>query len=36
MAYHEFNMDNHWLPFTPNRQFKKEPRVFTAYPGGSE
>ena len=33
MAYHDFNMDNHWLPFTPNRSFKKDPRVFVAADG---
>jgi adenosylmethionine-8-amino-7-oxononanoate aminotransferase len=26
-------MDNHWLPFTPNRHFKKDPRVFVAADG---
>ena len=25
-----FNMDHHWLPFTPNRHFRQEPRVFVA------
>ncbi len=33
MAYQDFNMDNHWLPFTPNRSFKKDPRVFVAADG---
>jgi beta-alanine--pyruvate transaminase len=33
MAYNDFRMDNHWLPFTPNRQFRKEPRVFVAADG---
>ena len=33
MAYTEFNMDNQWLPFTPNRGFKKDPRVFVAADG---
>jgi beta-alanine--pyruvate transaminase len=33
MAYHDFNMDNHWLPFTPNRHFRKDPRVFVAADG---
>ncbi len=33
MALHEFNMDSHWLPFTPNRHFRKEPRVFVAADG---
>ena len=27
MAYTDFNMDNHWLPFTPNRSFMKNPRA---------
>ena len=33
MAYQDFNMDNHWLPFTPNRHFRKNPRVFVAAEG---
>ncbi len=33
MAYKDFNMDNQWLPFTPNRHFRKEPRVFVAANG---
>ncbi|HSV79975.1 MAG TPA: aminotransferase class III-fold pyridoxal phosphate-dependent enzyme [Ramlibacter sp.] len=33
MAYNEFRMDSHWLPFTPNRHFRKEPRVFVAAEG---
>ena len=33
MAYQDFNMDNHWLTFTPNRSFKKDPRVFVAADG---
>jgi beta-alanine--pyruvate transaminase len=33
MAYSDFSMDNHWLPFTPNRQFRKDPRVFVAAEG---
>src|SRR5690242_12127953 len=33
MAYNDFSMDNHWLPFTPNRQFRKDPRVFVAADG---
>ena len=33
MAYPDFNMDHQWLPFTPNRSFKKEPRVFVAADG---
>lgn len=35
MAYQDFNMDNQWLPFTPNRHFKKDPRVFVAADGWS-
>ena len=30
MAYTDFNMDHQWLPFTPNRSFKKDPRVIVA------
>ena len=30
MAYQNFNMDHQWLPFTPNRGFKSDPRVFVA------
>ena len=33
MATQEFNMDNQWLPFTPNRHFKKEPRIFVGADG---
>ena len=33
MAYNDFNMDSHWLPFTPNRHFRKEPRVFVGADG---
>ena len=33
MAFNDFNMDNQWLPFTPNRHFKKDPRVFVAADG---
>ena len=33
MAYHDFNMDSHWLPFTPNRAFRKDPRIFTGADG---
>ena len=33
MAYNDFRMDNHWLPFTPNRGFKDDPRVFVAADG---
>jgi beta-alanine--pyruvate transaminase len=33
MALIDFNMDNQWLPFTPNRHFRKDPRVFVAADG---
>ena len=33
MAQHELRMDNQWLPFTPNRSFKDNPRVFVAADG---
>jgi beta-alanine--pyruvate transaminase len=33
MTHPEFNMDNQWLPFTPNRHFRKDPRVFVAADG---
>ena len=33
MAHQNFNMDHQWLPFTPNRSFKKDPRVFVAAEG---
>ncbi len=33
MAHTEFNMDNQWLPFTPNRTFKQDPRVFVGAEG---
>ena len=33
MASPSFNMDHQWLPFTPNRSFKKDPRVFVAAEG---
>ncbi len=33
MAYQDFQMDNQWLPFTPNRHFRKDPRVFVAASG---
>ena len=29
----DFNMDHQWLPFTPNRSFKKDPRVIVAADG---
>ncbi len=33
MAYNDLRMDNQWLPFTPNRSFQKDPRVFVAADG---
>ena len=33
MADHPLNMNSQWLPFTPNRSFKKDPRVFVAADG---
>jgi beta-alanine--pyruvate transaminase len=33
VAHTEFNMDNQWLPFTPNRTFKQDPRVFVGAEG---
>ena len=33
MTLHDFNMDSQWLPFTPNRSFKQDPRVFVAADG---
>ena len=33
MALNDLCMDNQWLPFTPNRHFKKDPRVFVAADG---
>ncbi|MEJ7930398.1 aminotransferase class III-fold pyridoxal phosphate-dependent enzyme [Ramlibacter sp. AN1015] len=33
MAYNDFDTGNHWLPFTPNRHFRKEPRVFVGADG---
>jgi beta-alanine--pyruvate transaminase len=33
MAYNDFTMDNHWLPFTPNRHFRQDPRVLVAGDG---
>ena len=33
MAYPDFNMEHQWLPFTPNRSFAKNPRVFVAADG---
>ena len=33
MNISDLPMDNQWLPFTPNRHFKKDPRVFVAADG---
>ena len=33
MAKLDFNLDHLWLPFTPNRSFLKDPRVFVAAQG---
>ncbi len=33
MTSSPFNMEHQWLPFTPNRSFKKDPRVFVAADG---
>ena len=33
MAYPDCNMDHQWLPFTPHRSFKKDPRVIVAADG---
>ncbi len=33
MAYQDFSMDHQWLPFTPNRSFAQNPRVFVAADG---
>ena len=33
MNLNEVSMDHQWLPFTPNRHFKKEPRLFVAASG---
>jgi len=33
MNLNDLPMDNQWLPFTPNRHFKKDPRVFVAAEG---
>jgi beta-alanine--pyruvate transaminase len=33
MAIPDLNMDSQWLPFTPNRHFRQEPRVFVAADG---
>jgi beta-alanine--pyruvate transaminase len=33
MAFNDFNMDNFWLPYTPNRHFRQDPRVLVAAEG---
>ena len=33
MSAHHFNMDHQWLPFTPNRHFRTDPRVVVAADG---
>jgi beta-alanine--pyruvate transaminase len=33
VAQTDFNMDNQWLPFTPNRTFRQDPRVFVGAEG---
>ena len=33
MAPTDLNMDNQWLPFTPNRTFRQDPRVFVGAEG---
>ncbi len=33
MGFNDFRMDNHWLPFTANRNFLKDPRVFVKADG---
>ncbi len=33
MAFNDFRMDNQWLPFTPNRAYQKDPRVFVGAEG---
>ena len=33
MSLHDLPMDNQWLPFTPNRHFRQDPRVFVAAEG---
>jgi beta-alanine--pyruvate transaminase len=33
LAHTDLNMDNQWLPFTPNRTFKQDPRVFVGAEG---
>ena len=33
MDHPDFSMEHHWLPFTPNRSFASNPRVFVAAEG---
>jgi beta-alanine--pyruvate transaminase len=33
MAVSDFNMEHQWLPFTPNRHFRQDPRVLVAAEG---
>ena len=33
MAFNDFTMDNFWLPYTPNRHFRQDPRVLVAAEG---
>ncbi len=33
MGANDFRMDNHWLPFTANRNFRQDPRVFVKADG---
>ena len=33
MNLNDLPMDSQWLPFTPNRHFRKDPRVFVAADG---
>ena len=33
MQLNDLPMDHQWLPFTPNRHFRKDPRVFVAAEG---
>jgi beta-alanine--pyruvate transaminase len=33
MAFNDIRMDSQWLPFTPNRSFANDPRIFVAADG---
>ena len=33
MSKIDFNLENHWLPFTPNRSFMDNPRVLVGADG---